>query len=81
MSAKSKHYGDVADWIVEIINSCNHPLQEIVAKKLVRQFRVRYCEIDFDTFLSINRRLQNTLDAKVYGRKATSGSDELDLNF
>jgi hypothetical protein len=31
MAAKSKHYGDIAIWIEEVIDSCNHPLQEIVA--------------------------------------------------
>lgn len=38
MAATSRHYGDIAVWINKVIDSCNHPLQEITARKLVRNF-------------------------------------------
>ena len=38
MAATSRHYGDIAVWINRVIDSCDHPLQEITARKLVRNF-------------------------------------------
>jgi hypothetical protein len=38
MAATSRHYGDIAVWINKVIDSCDHPLQEITARKLVRNF-------------------------------------------
>jgi len=48
MAATSRHYGDIAVWINKIIDSCNHPLQEITARKLVRNFekRLEYSGMD-----------------------------------
>ena len=42
MAAISKHYGDVANWIEKVIDSCEHPLQESAARKLIRLFEKKY---------------------------------------
>ena len=67
MSAKSKHYGDVANWIVDVINSCTHPMQEITAHKLMTQFKILYRDLDARSLISIDRRMRETCEQKFYG--------------
>jgi hypothetical protein len=55
MASTSKHYGDVVNWIEKVINSCETPLQEGTARKLIYQFE-------------LSRRLRDTLDQKFYTR-------------
>lgn len=66
MAAKSKHYGDVANWILDVIKSCTHPVQEIVAHKLMAQFRIEYCNIDPDVLIALNRKMQQACEQKQY---------------
>jgi hypothetical protein len=69
MAAISKHYGDVANWIEKVIDSCEHPTQEIAARKLVRLFEKKYFDVlDMQTYLEVSRRLQHRLDDKVFSR-------------
>lgn len=68
MAASSKHHGDVAIWIEKVIESCNTPLQEITARKLVRQFEILYRDIDRELNWDLSRRLRSALDNKFYTR-------------
>jgi hypothetical protein len=70
MAAKSKHYGDIAIWIEEVIDSCNHPLQEVVARKLIRNFGKQLDRLDMDVHLrySIIRPLELQLENKRWDR-------------
>lgn len=70
MAAESKHYGDVANWIEKVIDSCVHPVQEIVARKLVSNFEKQLLRlnIDRDVYFELSRRLQHRLDDIVYTR-------------
>ena len=69
MAAISNHYGDVANWIETVIDSCEHPLQEKAARKLVRLFERNYFDkLDNSTFIELSRRLNRRLDDKIYGR-------------
>jgi hypothetical protein len=68
MASTSKHYGDVVNWIEKVINSCETPLQEVTAKKLIYQFELQYREIDKELNFQLSRKLRNTLDQKFYTR-------------
>lgn len=68
MAASSKHHGDVAIWIEKVIESCNTPLQEITARKLVRQFEIQYRDIDRELNWDLSRKLRCALDNKFYSR-------------
>ena len=69
MAAISKHYGDVANWIEKVIDSCEHPLQESAARKLIRLFEKNYAaEFEMPVYLEISRRLNHRLDDKTFGR-------------
>jgi hypothetical protein len=68
MAATSKHHGDVTIWIEKIINSCETPLQELTARRLVRLFESQYQDIDRELGWDLSRRLRVALDNKVYTR-------------
>ena len=68
MPATSKHYGDVTIWIEKVIESCETPLQEVTARRLVRLFESRYNDIDQELNWNLSRRLRSALDRKVYSR-------------
>jgi hypothetical protein len=68
MPATSKHYGDVTIWIEKVIESCETPLQEITARRLVRLFESQYVNIDRELDWSLSRKLRMSLDRKVYSR-------------
>lgn len=68
MAASSKHYGDVTNWIEKVIESCNTPLQEITARKLVRQFEIQYRDIDRELNWDLSRKLRAAIDTKLYSR-------------
>ena len=68
MSATSKHYGDVTTWIEKVIESCETPIQEVTARRLVRLFESRYNDIDQELNWNLSRRLRSALDRKVYSR-------------
>jgi len=68
MAATSNHHGDVAIWIEKVINSCETPLQELTARRLVRLFESQYQDIDRELGWDLSRRLRVALDNKVYTR-------------
>jgi len=68
MAASSKHYGDVVNWIEKVIDSCETPLQELTARRLVRLFESQYQNIDRELDWSLSRKLRMSLDSKVYSR-------------
>ena len=68
MASTSNHYGDVANWIEKVIDSCETPLQEISARKLVRLFEKKYSYLEYPVYRELCRRLQNKLDNKFYSR-------------
>ena len=68
MGATSKHHGDVANWIEKVINSCETPLQEVTARRLVRLFESQYQDIDRELDWSLSKKLRLALDSKVYSR-------------
>ena len=69
MAAISKHYGDVANWIEKVIDSCEHPLQESAARKLIRLFEKKYFgTLDDRACIEVARSLNHRLDEKLFGR-------------
>ncbi len=70
MAAESKHYGDVANWIEKVIDSCTHYTQETVARRLVRNFEKQLVRFNVDkvVYFEISRRLQHRLDDIAYSR-------------
>jgi hypothetical protein len=68
VASTSKHHGDVAIWIEKVINSCETPLQEISAEKLIELFEIQYIDIDRELGWALSRRLKNALDNKFYSR-------------
>lgn len=68
MASTSNHYGDVANWIEKVIDSCETPLQEISARKLVRLYEQQYSYLDYPVYRDLCRRLRNKLDNKFYSR-------------
>ena len=68
MASTSNHYGDVANWIEKVIDSCETPIQENSARKLVQLFEKRYSYLEYPVYRDLCRRLQVKLDDKVYSR-------------
>lgn len=68
MAATSRHYGDVATWIGKVIDSCETPLQEVTARKLVRQFESVYADTDRKMNWALSKELRVKLDSKMYAR-------------
>jgi hypothetical protein len=68
MASTSKHYGDVVNWLEKVIDSCETPLQELTARRLVRLFESQYQDIDRELDWSLSRKLRMLLDNKVYSR-------------
>ena len=63
MAASSKHYGDVANWIETVIDSCKTPRQVSVARKLVNNFEKHLLRLGIgqEVYLELSRRLQHKL--------------------
>ena len=68
MEAKSNHYRDVANWIEKVINSCETPQQEIVARNLARLFEQRLWSEKNELYVYYTRHLRDVLDNKFYTR-------------
>ena len=70
MAAKSKHYGEIAIWIGKVIDSCNHPLQEVVARKLLRNFEKQLDRegMDFNTRYEMIKKLEYKLEDRYWLR-------------
>jgi len=68
MGATSNHYGDVANWVEKVIDSCETSLQEVSARKLVSLYEKQYSYLEFSVYHELCRRLRNKLDSKFYSR-------------
>lgn len=68
MAATSKHYGDVSNWILKVIESCETQSQEIAARKLVQLFQEQYSYLDYPVYRDLCRGLRDKLDNKFYSR-------------
>jgi hypothetical protein len=70
MAATSRHYGDIAVWINKVIDSCDHPLQEITARKLVRNFEkhLERSGMEFWERQSLIRPMQFRIEEKRWDR-------------
>jgi len=70
MGSISNHYGDVANWIETVINSCETPLQEITARKLIRLFEKRIDAEAPELYFTYSRKLNDKLNTITYARLA-----------
>lgn len=68
MGSISNHYGDVANWVEKVINSCETPQHEIVARKLVRLFEKRIDKEAPELYMYYTRHLNDCLEHKFYSR-------------
>jgi hypothetical protein len=68
MASTSNHYGDVANWIEKVINSCETPLQEIAARKLIRLFEKRIDVEAPELSFTYSRKLNDKLNTIKYTR-------------
>jgi hypothetical protein len=68
MGSISNHYGDVANWVEKVINSCETPQQEISARKLLRLFEKRLLAEESELYAYYTRHLNDVLDHKFYSR-------------
>ena len=68
MGSISNHYGDVANWIEKVINSCETPLQEIAARKLIRLFEKRIDVEAPELSFTYSRKLNDKLNTIKYTR-------------
>lgn len=67
MPATSKNIDDIAIWIEKIIDSCEHPLQEIGARKMVQNFEHLLLRRNlYNDFEYYTRVLRDRLDNKFY---------------
>jgi hypothetical protein len=67
MGSISNHYGDVANWVEKVINSCETPQHEIVARKLVQLFEKRLLEEESELYVYYVRHLNAMLSEKRFG--------------
>ena len=68
MASTSNHYGDVANWIEKVIDSCETPAQELSARRLVRLYEKQYSYLDYPVYRELCGRLRDKLDNKFYSR-------------
>jgi len=70
MAAKSTHYLDILNWVKDVIQSINHPLQDAGAKKLINLYLDRYQNrFTLEERQSIQRELIELLDGVTYKRR------------
>jgi hypothetical protein len=53
MASKSKHYGDISNWIEKVIESCETYQQTLSANRLLHHFEVQLREEKPDLYWSI----------------------------
>ena len=65
MAAKSNHYGDVYNWIMEVIDSCNQYSQIFTAHRLVDNFCSKeYPSLEWYEKSNLNRELISAVHDK-----------------
>lgn len=80
MGSISNHYGDVANWVEKVINSCETKQQEIAARKLVRLFEKRLLVEESELYTYYTRHLNDVLDHKFYSRIESKIKDNAGTN-
>lgn len=69
MAALSSKSGDLIKWAEKVIESCETPLQEITAKKLVKLVESRLKQdLPAEMFWAVHRGLRGKLENKIYQR-------------
>jgi len=68
MGATSNHYGDVANWVEKVIDSCETSLQEVSARKLVSLYEKQYSYLEFSVYHELCRSFKNKLDSIFQSR-------------
>ena len=71
MASTINHYGDVANLIEKVIDSCETPSQELSARKLVCLYEKQYSYLEYSVYRDLCRRLHHKLDDKFYSRVET----------
>lgn len=67
MAAKSSHYGDVFNWVMSVIESCNEYQQVFTAHKLVDNFcNMTYPSLDWSEKSWMNITLIGAVHDKQY---------------
>ena len=59
MENKSRHYGDVHNWVIKVINSCETYPQTLTAKSLIFNFEKQMRRNNVDSNLSTIATLAN----------------------
>ena len=80
MGSISNQYGDVANWVEKVINSCETTQQEIAARKLVRLFEKRLLVEQSELYTYYTRHLNDVLDHKFYSLIETKIKDNASTN-
>ena len=70
MAAKSKSIGDVYNWIIDVIDSCDHPLQIIGARHLIQNFERMMARqnVSIDLYCFMSLELRDRLGNKRFGK-------------
>ena len=67
MAANSNHYGDVFNWVLKVIDSCDQYPQIFAAHRLVENFcNMKYPTIEWFEKTDMNRTLINAVHDKQY---------------
>ena len=74
MAAKSNHILDIYIWVSEVIKSCEHPLQIVTARHLIRNFEglMSRQNINGELYFLMTRKLRDLLDSKKFGKHERS---------
>ena len=71
MAGTSKHIGDIAIWIQKVIKSCETPVQEIAARRMIRSFEDRLLLEKSEFYDFYSRTLRSSLDINLLKRRET----------
>ena len=65
MAANSNHYGDVFNWVMKVINSCDQYPQIFTAHKLVDNFcSIEYLTLEWFEKSNLNSQLVHAVHGK-----------------
>ncbi len=66
MAANSSHYGDVANWVVTVINACKTYKQLIYARKLMWLWNDRFwSKLPFEVSKELKDKMREAYDERV----------------
>lgn len=73
MAGQSKHTGDIALWIEKIIKSCETPIQEVGARRMVSLFESKLILEQSEFYSYYSRKLRGLLEQKIKERIVKNG--------